>query len=69
MIFAGQALTVCPGCVRPAPACRAQHVVAPGDTLIGISIQYGVALGVLAAANNIANPDCIYVGQVLCIPN
>ncbi len=44
------------------------HVVQPGENLFRIALQYGTTWPVLAAANNIANPNLIYVGQVLIIP-
>jgi len=39
------------------------YVVRPGDTLWGISSQLGSSVHRLAAANGIANPDVISVGQ------
>lgn len=44
------------------------HVVQPGETLFRIALRYGVTLSQLAAANNIANPARIFVGQQLVIP-
>ncbi|MCC6418444.1 MAG: LysM peptidoglycan-binding domain-containing protein, partial [Gemmataceae bacterium] len=41
------------------------HVVAPGETLSGIALHYGVELDTLAAANGLADADHISVGQVL----
>jgi LysM repeat protein len=48
--------------------CQAQHTVRAGDTLAKIGQQYGVSWSLIAQANSIANPNRIYVGQVLCIP-
>ena len=45
------------------------HVVAVGETLSEIARQHGVALDRLMAANGINNPDHIYAGQVLDIPD
>ncbi|MBX3013180.1 MAG: LysM peptidoglycan-binding domain-containing protein [Caldilineaceae bacterium] len=53
--------------VAPAPAART-HTVAPGETLSYICNLYGVDVNTLAAANNIANVNFIYVGQQLIIP-
>ena len=39
------------------------YVVRPGDTMWGISAQLGTTVHGLAAANGIANPDVISVGQ------
>lgn len=44
-------------------------IVAPGDTLWGISAAHDVALSSVEAANpQIANPDLIYAGQKVTIP-
>jgi len=54
------------------PAHAATYVVQRGDTLSAIAKWvYGDAslYGKLAAANNIANPNLIYVGQVLTLPD
>jgi LysM repeat protein len=45
------------------------YVVGPGDNLSRIAARYGVTVQALAAANNIWNPNHIYVGQVLTIPS
>ncbi|MCP4168637.1 MAG: LysM peptidoglycan-binding domain-containing protein [Chloroflexi bacterium] len=45
------------------------HVVKPGETLFGISMQYGVPLNELASANQITDPSTLRVGQRLVIPN
>jgi LysM repeat protein len=54
----------------PAHAQQGQqtHVVQPGENLFRIALKYGTTWPVLAAANNITNPNLIYVGQVLIIP-
>jgi LysM repeat protein len=57
----------------PAAALQAQggttHVVQPGENLFRISLRYGVSIPALQAANGIANPNLIFVGQVLNIPS
>lgn len=45
-----------------------EHVVKPGDMLSGIAEQYGTTVAALMKANNISNPNIIYVGQKLVIP-
>lgn len=45
-----------------------RYEVVAGDTLIAIASRFGVSLNALAAANNIADPTFITVGQVLIIP-
>ncbi|NPV09835.1 MAG: LysM peptidoglycan-binding domain-containing protein, partial [Anaerolineae bacterium] len=44
------------------------YTVQAGDTLSAIAERFGVTLAALAAANDIANPNSIRVGQVLIIP-
>jgi GH25 family lysozyme M1 (1,4-beta-N-acetylmuramidase) len=51
----------------PAPAART-YTVQRGDTLSLIAVRFGTTVAALAAANNIANPNAIQVGQVLTIP-
>ncbi|MGQ9584159.1 MAG: carboxypeptidase regulatory-like domain-containing protein [Anaerolineae bacterium] len=52
----------------PTGGCRTTHVVTCGQTLSGIAWRYGVSVGQLMAANGLANPNYIWVGQRLCIP-
>jgi len=44
------------------------HVVQSGDTLLGISLKYGVAMNIIQKANNIEDPESIKEGQQLVIP-
>ncbi|MDX2162592.1 MAG: LysM peptidoglycan-binding domain-containing protein [bacterium] len=39
-----------------------------GDTLYGIAVRYGVTVRDIIQSNNLANPNVIYVGQRLVIP-
>ncbi|MEL6308473.1 MAG: LysM peptidoglycan-binding domain-containing protein [Chloroflexota bacterium] len=43
------------------------YTVAPGDTLSSIARRFGTSFTQLAAANGIANPNLIFVGQVLTV--
>lgn len=53
----------------PSVAAAAQrHVVRPGDTLWAIAGRYQVSVDALAAANSLANPDALSLGQRLVIP-
>ncbi len=62
------------GVLPPAPAAAAPpadqtvYVVRAGDTLGGIAARFGVSVAAIARANNITNPNRIYVGQRLIIP-
>ncbi|NMG33136.1 peptidoglycan DD-metalloendopeptidase family protein [Azoarcus sp. TTM-91] len=56
--------------VSPPPAAtqverQGIHVVKQGETLLGISRQYGQSVRDLVAWNNLANPNQIHVGQEL----
>jgi LysM repeat protein len=44
------------------------HIVEQGQTLFEISLQYGVPVNTIAAANGISNIDLIYLNQDLIIP-
>lgn len=50
----------------PGPA--GSHTVAPGETLYSIASRYGLSAEAIAAANGLANPNQIFVGQVLFLP-
>ena len=41
------------------------YVVQRGDTLSELALQWGTTVEALAAANGIADPDLIYIGQTL----
>lgn len=50
-------------------ASAASHTVAPGDTMWKLAVKYQVGTGEIITANpQIANPDLIYPGQILTIP-
>jgi LysM repeat protein len=44
------------------------HVVQPGDSLLGIALQYDTSVEVIMAANNIADAQWIIASQELLIP-
>jgi LysM repeat protein len=48
---------------------QTQHVVASGETMFRIALRYGVTVDALARVNGIANPNRIYAGQVLVVPD
>src|SRR5690606_5356536 len=45
------------------------YTVQAGDTMFSIARSFGLTVEELAAANNIANPNIIDVGDVLIIPS
>lgn len=44
------------------------HTIQSGDTLYALALQYGVTIEDIVAANNLASPDDLDIGQVLVIP-
>jgi LysM repeat protein len=66
-IRAGQVLIIPTG-VPPVPPPVRSHVVLPGETVWGIAAMYRVTPWAIISLNNLANPNLIYVGQVLQIP-
>ena len=70
VIHPGQTLNVPGASSSAAPTSAASvHVVAPGETLMGISIRYGVLMRYIAAANGFSDFDVVYAGQRLKIPS
>ena len=61
------AYPVAPGNVG-APGIAGTHTVVPGETLYSIANRYGTTAQDIAMANGLANPNQIYVGQVLYLP-
>lgn len=51
---------------EPAPII---HVIQPGESLNSIAQLYAVSLESLLSANNIVDPNTIFIGQVLQIPS
>ncbi len=68
-IYVGQRLVVPTGGATSSPGVSSGvHIVQRGESLYRIALRYGVSYQTLAAANGIANPNHIYVGQRLVIP-
>ncbi|MEP0762536.1 MAG: LysM peptidoglycan-binding domain-containing protein [Chloroflexota bacterium] len=83
LIYAGQVLRV-PGAAVPVPTQPAPlptqpptlpeptrpatHVVQPGENLFRIALRYGLTVDQLARYNGIYNPNLIFAGQVLRLP-
>lgn len=53
---------------RPAPASTCGHTVLSGDSLGRIAERHGVPRRAVIAANKLANPDVLHIGQRLTIP-
>ena len=67
-IYPGQQLLISGGALVPTPAQPRTYTVRAGDTLYTIATRFGVTVWALQVANNISNPNTIYVGQELKIP-
>jgi LysM repeat protein len=67
-------LSPAPVAVESAPAAAVStgtqrtHIVQVGERLATIASQYGISWPTIASANNLADPNRIYVGQSLIIP-
>jgi LysM repeat protein len=70
LIYAGQQLVIPGSGGGPVPVAPggSTHVVQPGENLYRIALRYGTTIAALAAANGIADPTQIRVGQTLVIP-
>lgn len=65
----GAQLTIPGLTAKQAEDARAiRHTVRSGEMLSEIARQYGVRVNDIVRANNLANPNSVYVGQVLIIP-
>jgi LysM repeat protein len=70
-IYVGQKLDIPTGgdggMPSPGPGGKT-YVVQPGDTLYSIAVRYDTTVQALMVANNLSNPNLIYVGQTLRVP-
>ena len=68
-ILAGATLIVsaAEGNSQPATAATGTHVVTAGDTLSAIAARFGTSVAALVAANGLADPDRIRIGQSLAL--
>ncbi len=57
------------GATGGAGPCSRSYVVQRGETLRRIASKCGTTVSAIVAANGLGNPNLIYVGQVLTIPN
>ena len=44
------------------------YVIQPGDTLLGVALQYNITLDQLQQANGVLRPEALQIGQELVIP-
>jgi LysM repeat protein len=68
VLAALSSLSVLPAQAAPGTTDPVVHVVQWGETLHLIASRYGTTTAAVASANNLWNPDFVYVGQRLVIP-
>ena len=74
LIYVGQILVIPrPGGAAtptpaPAPGSSVTYAVQRGDTVYRISVRFGTTVAAIRVANNLANVNLIYIGQILLIP-
>jgi LysM repeat protein len=71
LIYVGQRLIIpaTPATPTPGPTTTSRsHTIQAGESLSGIAYEYDVSIEDLMRANDISDPDTIYIGQVLIIP-
>jgi LysM repeat protein len=66
--FSPQMLTPIPTNTPAPTSTPVVHIVQPGDTLLGIALQYGVTLDALQQVNGVLRPDTLQIGQPIIIP-
>nr|MBN1228140.1 LysM peptidoglycan-binding domain-containing protein [Anaerolineae bacterium] len=64
-IQVGQRLVIPSGIVNAEIATASRHIVQPGETLQHVALRHGSTKAIVAALNNIINPNQLLVGQVL----
>lgn len=67
-IWVGQKLLIPQSTGAPPTSPGRYHVVQPGETLYSIALRYGTTTAAIVVANDLANPNLIYAGQTLLIP-
>ncbi|MFQ5812364.1 MAG: LysM peptidoglycan-binding domain-containing protein [Anaerolineae bacterium] len=69
LIHVDQRLLIPSAADSPPPPLSSQiHIVQAGETLTRIASRYGTTVSAIAAANDLADPSLIFVGQRLVIP-
>jgi hypothetical protein len=68
ILLVAAGLLLGPAAPARAAGCATYHTVQVGENLFRIGLKYGLAWPVVAAANGMASPYLVWVGQQLCIP-
>jgi competence protein ComEC len=66
---AAAATTADPAATTAADAEGTEYVIQVGDSLSGVADRFGVPVAAIVEANNMDNPDFVFVGQRLIIPS
>lgn len=53
----------------PTPAAGTEYVIQSGDSLSSVADRFGVPVAAIVEANNLDNPDYVFIGQRLKIPS
>lgn len=64
----GTALSAVPTPTVTITPSRREHIVRPGDTLLGLARQYGVSMAAIQLANGLGESTALRAGQMLNIP-
>lgn len=67
-VFPGQVLNIPGGATPDTTPSGNTYTVQPGDTLFSIAVRFKTTTYALQIKNNLANPNFIYPGQVLILP-
>jgi LysM repeat protein len=69
-LYPGQVLNIpCGASPVPVPGPIGKtYVVQPGDTLFSIAVRFNTTVYAIQIANNLSNPNFLYVGQTLILP-
>ena len=68
LLLAMLSIAASPVAAAPPPQSDEVYVVQQGDTLYAIARRFDVTAAAITAANNLSNPNLIFVGQRLVIP-
>ena len=68
-VFAGQRLVIPGRSTGSGPSGGGSYIIRPGDTLVGIAVKNKTTVNIFMLANGLANPNLIYWGMRLNIPN
>ncbi len=68
LIYVSQRLLIPSAADSPPPPSTQIHIVQSGETLTRVASRYGTTISAIVAANGLADPSLILVGQRLAIP-